>query len=203
MLLPLSRVQKASILQFDQYNFVQTPNLPQAHLAPLISLLTTLFTLSPSYPTFSREIALPSIPKFAQMLVGILTRAVTDNNWEVVEIVLPHIPSLIKLSPTPSRPLLPILLPVLHRLLIISPSPSISTSAAALLSTLHILPGKTSATTQFGTDLRIATNEGMQCLGHVWNDGWMRRDGEIKEMVGLGKGISRGIVGNLGGDGGN
>ena len=27
----------------------------------------------------------------------------------------------------------------------------------------------------------------------------MRRDGEIKEMVGLGKGISRGIMGNLGG----
>ncbi len=131
------------------------------------------------------------------MLVGILTRASTDQDWDVVEIVLPHLPGLIRLSPTPSRPLLPILLPVLQRLLITSPSPSISSSASEVLSTLHILPGKTSATTQFGTDLRLATGEAMECLGHSWNDGWMRREGEIKEMVQMGRGVSRGIVATL------
>ncbi len=37
----------------------------------------------------------------------------------------------------------------------------------------------------------------MECLGHSWNDGWMRREGEIKEMVQMGRGVSRGIVATL------
>ncbi len=70
---------------------VSAKDTPVSSIESLLNLLTTLFRLSAASPTFSRETALPAIPKYSQALVGLLARSETSGNWEVIVSILGHI----------------------------------------------------------------------------------------------------------------
>ncbi|KAJ9117158.1 hypothetical protein QFC20_000301 [Naganishia adeliensis] len=152
-----------------------SPSLPETQLVDLLPLLTLLLKRSLAFPAFSREVALPVVPKCSQALVACMVDAEGKGEWGVVALVLDYLPVLFPLSPTPHRPLVPTLLPLLHRILLTAPAfpiPSILSDkpttlvqrAALVLAHLHILAGKVAASAAFHTDMLLALTESHACL---------------------------------------
>lgn len=92
--------------------------------------------------------------------------------------MLEFLPRLFALAPTPLRPLVPTLLPVLHRIVLTSPLTAAPTSnadrpvtpahrAATVLAHLHILAGKVAASPAFHTDMTRAIAESHMCLSSL------------------------------------
>lgn len=90
-------------------------------------------------------------------------------------LILDNLPLLFPLSPTPHRPLVSTLLPLLHRVLITAPSVPIPSSidgkpstlaqrAATVIAHLHILAGKVAASPAFHADMLLALAESHTCL---------------------------------------
>lgn len=119
------------------------------------------------------------MPKCSQALVACALDAEARAEWATVGLVLDYLPVLFPLSPTPHRPLVPSLLPLLHRILLTAPSfpiPStrnesgaggsstLAQRAALVLAHLHILAGKVAAAPAFHTDMLLALTEAHVCL---------------------------------------
>lgn len=92
--------------------------------------------------------------------------------------MLEFLPRLLPLAPTPLRPLVPTLLPILHRIVLTSPllsAPATSAGkpatpahrAATVLAHLHILAGKVAASPAFHTDMIRAIAESHLCLSSL------------------------------------
>ncbi|KAI5455060.1 hypothetical protein NCC49_002333 [Naganishia albida] len=154
-----------------------SPSLPETQLVDLLPLLTLLLERSLAFPAFAREVALPVVPKCSHALVACALDAEARAEWGVVALVLDYLPVLFPLSPTPHRPLVPSLLPFLHRILLTAPSfpiPStrnksggsstLAQRAALVLAHLHILAGKVAASPAFHTDILLALTEAHVCL---------------------------------------
>ncbi|KAJ9097731.1 hypothetical protein QFC21_004769 [Naganishia friedmannii] len=93
-------------------------------------------------------------------------------------LMLEFLPRLFPLAPTPLRPLVPTLLPVLHRIVLTSPLIAAHATsagkpvtpahrAATVLAHLHILAGKVAASPAFHTDMIRGIAESHLCLSSL------------------------------------
>ena len=117
----------------------------------------------------------------------------SSSNSEVIEEALRTLDNLIALNPTPHRPLLPTLLPLLHTLLLSPPSPnplpaSTKRTLTGLLSRLHTLSGKTSSAGTFKGDLEGMMREASWVLDGLGEEVWV---GGIGGSAGSGRGNAR------------
>lgn len=140
-----------------RFNQTVSPEALPAHLDLLILLIVT----SPRYPAFHRESILPIIVKVSQALVNRLKKDESQAS-----LVLGHLAPLLRMAPTPHRPLVPLLLPILHKLLLTADF-STRRDAIHVLATLHILPGKVAASQAWRMDLLQAIREAEVCVDGI------------------------------------
>lgn len=95
---------------------------------------------------------------------------------EVLAAGLKTMDELIGLNPTPHRPILPTLLPLLHTLLLSPPTPlsaNTKKTLTSLLARLHTLSGKTSSGATFKGDLEGMMRETGWALDGLGEDVWV------------------------------
>lgn len=82
-------------------------------------------------------------------------------------LVLHHLVPLLRMAPTPHRPLVPLMLPILHKLLLMTDDLATRRDVIELLATLHILPGKVAAAQAWKMDLLQVIREADACVDGI------------------------------------
>ncbi|RSH83829.1 hypothetical protein EHS25_005444 [Saitozyma podzolica] len=159
-----------------------SPGTSPRDIPASLALLQATVLASPSYPTFEREAVHPIMGKMSVTLLKVIERLITDpeRDYPVLLSTIESTQALVIHSPSPFRPTLPSLRPLLHSLILHLPTPSspsgecpteVRLAAANLVAALHLTSGKAQSSAAWGREMKEALAGYHFGVGAVLADG--------------------------------